>query len=369
MNDIKNSLFSEFDLNGLRLKNRVVMAPMTREFSPNGIPNDYAPTYYSKRAAGGVGLIITEGVEVSHIAASGYPNCPNLQSDDSKKMWEKIINEVHKNNSFIFCQLWHCGGIRKLGMPPDPKIPGFTPSGYVKPGGKKIAYQMTLDDIQELIQVYADDAKICQELGFDGIEIHGAHGYLIDQFFWNETNLRTDEYGGSIENRARIASKIISASKENTSNSFKVGIRISQWKQQDYDAKITGNKDELNLFFNLLKNAGADYLHCSSRRFWEDEFTDESINLAGVAKKATGLPAISVGSVGLNKDFTLTFGGDHETKTADLTKLYKKLNNDEFDLIALGRILLSDPEWVNKVRDGNESSIIPYNKSFAENYI
>ena len=145
-------------MNGLNLRNRVVMAPMTREFSPNGVPNDYAPTYYSKRAAGGVGLIITEGVEISHEASSAYPNCPNLQSDESKKMWEKIINEVHKNHSSIFCQLWHCGGVRKIGMPPDPKIPGFTPSGVVKEGGKKVAYEMTLEDIQKLIQIYANDA-------------------------------------------------------------------------------------------------------------------------------------------------------------------------------------------------------------------
>ena len=90
MNDQKNVLFSEYNMNGLNLRNRVVMAPMTREFSPNGVPNDYAPTYYSKRAAGGVGLIITEGVEISHEASSGYPNCPNLQSDESKKCGKKL---------------------------------------------------------------------------------------------------------------------------------------------------------------------------------------------------------------------------------------------------------------------------------------
>ena len=369
MNDQKNTLFSEYCMNGLRLRNRVVMAPMTREFSPNGVPNEYAPTYYSKRAAGGVGLIITEGVEISHEASSGYPNCPNLMSDDSKKMWEKIINEVHKNNSSIFCQLWHCGGIRKLGMPPNPKIPGFTPSGLIKEGGKKVAYEMTLEDVQKLIRIYADDAKICEELGFDGVEIHGAHGYLIDQFFWDQINLRKDNYGGSLKNRARFASEIISHSKQNTSKSFQVGIRVSQWKQQNYEAKIASSKKDLADFFNILKDAGADFLHCSNRRYWENEFSDESINLAGFAKKITSLPSISVGSVGLNKDFTKTFAGDHQTQTADLSTLYKKLNNNEFDLIALGRVLLSDPNWANKVKDGKESSIVPYDKSFAENYV
>ena len=105
MNDQKNTLFSAYNRNGLSLRNRVVMAPMTRKFSPNGIHTDYAPTYYARRAQGGVGLILTEGVEVSHRAASGYPNCPNFKTDAAKKMWGKVVNQVHKNNSSIFCKL------------------------------------------------------------------------------------------------------------------------------------------------------------------------------------------------------------------------------------------------------------------------
>jgi len=368
MNDPKNVLFSEYNLNGLKLKNRIVMAPMTRNFSPNGIPGEYAPEYYSKRASGGVGLIITEGVEVSHRAASGYPDVPNLESDESKRMWEKVINSVHKNGSPIFCQLWHVGGIRKLGMPPTPEIPGFTPSGFVKPG-KKVAYEMTEDDVEELINIYANDAKICEELGFDGIEIHGAHGYLIDQFFWDAINTRTDQYGGSLENRARFATSIIEQTQKRTSTDFQVGIRVSQWKQQDYEAKITSDKDELDAFLNILKKAGADFLHCSNRRFWEGEFSKGGLNLAGIAKKATGLPSISVGSVGVDKDFIRLYSGDHQTQTTDLNKLHTKMNNSEFDLIAVGRALLSDPEWANKVQNNQESEIVPFDKSFVENYV
>ena len=368
MNDLKNALFSEYNMNGLMLKNRIVMAPMTRNFSPNGVPMDYAPTYYARRANGGVGLIVTEGVEVSHRAASGYPNCPNLETDEAKKMWEKIVNEVHKSKSSIFCQLWHVGGIRKLGMPPNPEVPGFTPSGYVVPG-KKVAHEMSVDEINELIEVYAEDAKICEEIGFDGVEIHGAHGYLIDQFFWDKINLRTDEYGGSIENRSRFAKEILMASQNKTSDSFQIGIRVSQWKQQDYEAKITSDLKELDQFFNILKNAGADFIHCSNRRFWEGEFEPNGENLAGFAKKATGLPTISVGSVGLDKDFIKLYSGDHKTQTVDLDILHKKLNQAEFDLIAVGRALLSDPEWANKVRDGKEDQIVPFDKSFVENYV
>ena len=368
MNDPKNLLFSEYNLNGLKLKNRIVMAPMTRSCAPKGVPSEYAPSYYAKRAAGGVGLIITEGVEVSHRAASGYLDVPNLESDESKVMWEKVVSAVHKSGSPIFCQLWHVGGIRKLGMPPSPDIPGFTPSGYVKPG-KKVAYEMTVEDIEELIEIYANDAKICQELGFDGVEIHGAHGYLIDQFFWEAINTRTDQFGGSLENRARFASKIIQETQQRTSTEFQVGIRISQWKQQDYEAKITSDQSELELFLNILKNAGADFLHCSNRRFWEGEFSEDGLNLAGFAKQSTGLPSISVGSVGVDKDFIKLYAGDHQTQTTDLDNLHQRLNKSEFDLIAVGRALLSDPEWANKIQNGQEKDIIPFDKSFVENYV
>jgi 2,4-dienoyl-CoA reductase-like NADH-dependent reductase (Old Yellow Enzyme family) len=260
------------------------------------------------------------------------------------------------------------GGIRKPGMPPIPEVPGFTPSGYVVPG-KKVAHEMTHEEIKELIEVYAHDAKICEEIGFDGVEIHGAHGYLIDQFFWDQINLRADEYGGSLENRSRLAKEILEASQKQTSDSFKVGIRVSQWKQQDYEAKITADAEELNKFFSILKNAGADFVHCSNRRFWEGEFKAGGLNLAGVAKEATGLPTISVGSVGLDKDFIKLYSGDHKTQTVDLDILHEKLNRAEFDLIAVGRALLSDPDWANKVQDGQEDQIVPFDKSFVENYV
>ena len=366
MNDQKNTLFSEYDMGGLKLRNRVVMAPMTRNLSPNGIPKDYAPTYYARRAQGGVGLIITEGVEVSHPAASGYPNCPNLESDEAKKMWEKVVNKVHKNNSSIFCQLWHVGGIRKPGMPPIPEVPGFTPSGYVRPG-KKVAHEMSYDEIQELINIYSEDAKTCEQLGFDGVEIHGAHGYLIDQFFWDQINLRDDDYGGSIKNRSRFATDILQASKKNTSENFKVGIRVSQWKQQDYDAKLALNENELKIFVDCLSESKPDFFHTSMRRFWEPEMNNSS--LAALVKGMTDIPVIGVGSVGLDKDFIRLYAGDDKTKISDFDQLFDSFQAEEFDLIAIGRALLSDPDWVKKLEQNKMDTIVPFDKSFVENYI
>ena len=114
---------------------------------------------------------------------------------------------------------------------------------------------------------------------------------------------------------------------------------------------------------------GADFIHCSNRRFSEGEFNSKGLNLAGVAKEATGLPTISVGSVGLDKDFIKLYSGDHKTQTVDLNILHEKLNKSEFDLIAVGRALLSDPDWANKVQDGKEDQIVPFDKSFVENYV
>ena len=125
------SLFSPFFINNHELKNRFVMAPMTRNFAPNGIPSEYAPEYYTKRARGGVALILSEGVEVSHPSSSGYPDVPNLTSSESKKMWAQVVKEVHKYDSKIFCQLWHVGGIRKPGIDKNKDVPGYTPSGLV----------------------------------------------------------------------------------------------------------------------------------------------------------------------------------------------------------------------------------------------
>ena len=203
-------LFEEYKLKNLTLRNRFLMAPMTRNQSPGGIPTDDVISYYSRRAKAEVGMIITEGIEVSHKASSAYPNVPRLDSNSAREGWKKVVAGIKKNNGAVIAQLWHCGGFRKLGMYPNPEVPGHTASGLVKPG-KKVAHEMTLEDIKETIDAYASDAKICQDLGFDGVEIHGAHGYLIDNFLWNGTNDRSDSFGGSIETRSYLATSITKA--------------------------------------------------------------------------------------------------------------------------------------------------------------
>ena len=337
-------IFENYKLKNITLRNRIVMAPMTRNQSPGGIPTQEVIAYYSRRAKAEVGLIITEGIEVSHEASSAYPNVPRLDSIEAKEAWKKVVEGIKNNNGAVIAQLWHCGGFRKLGMQPNPEVPGHTASGLVKPG-KKVAHEMTLNDIKETIDAYASDAKICEEIGFDGVEIHGAHGYLIDNFFWSGTNIREDEYGGSIENRSQFVSDIIKSVRENVSENFIVGLRFSQWKQHDFEAKLASNPEELKTILTSPVESGLDYLHSSMRRFWESEFEGSKENLAYWTKKITNVPTIGVGSVGLDSDFIDMTAPATPTS---IDKAIDDITNDKYDLIAVGRALLSDHEWVLK---------------------
>ena len=351
-------LFEEYKLKNLVLRNRVVMAPMTRNQSPGGIPTDDVISYYARRAKAEVGLIITEGIEVSHKASSAYPNVPRLDTNEAREGWKKVVDGIKNNNGAVIAQLWHCGGFRKIGMQPNPEVPGYTASGLVKPG-KKVAHEMTIKDIKETIDAYASDAKICQDLGFDGVEIHGAHGYLIDNFLWGGTNIREDSYGGSIGKRSQFVSDIIKAVKENVDDTFIVGLRFSQWKQHDFSAKLASTPDDLRKILIPPVEAGLDFLHSSMRRFWESEFEDSEENLAYWTKKISNIPTIGVGSVGLDSDF---IDMTAPAKPTSIDKALDDIAKEKYDLIAVGRALLSDYEWVVKMKEGRLNDVIPYTK-------
>jgi len=351
-------LFEPYKLKNLNLRNRVVMAPMTRNQSPGGIPTSEVVAYYSRRAKAEVGLIITEGIEVSHEASSAYPNVPRLDTKEAREGWKRVVNGIKENGGSVIAQLWHCGGFRKLGMQPNPEVPGHTASGLVKPG-KKVAHEMTLEDIKQTINAYASDAKYCEEIGFDGVEIHGAHGYLIDNFFWEGTNIRDDSYGGSIEKRSQFVSEIIQAVRSNISQEFIVGLRFSQWKQHDFEAKLAHSTDDLKKVLLSPVESGLDYLHSSMRRFWESEFEGSEENLAYWTKKISNIPTIGVGSVGLDSDF---IDMTAPSKPASIDKAIDDISKEKYDLLAVGRALLSDHEWVLKMKEGRLKDVIPYSK-------
>ena len=351
-------LFESYKLKNIKLRNRIVMAPMTRNQSPGGIPTNKVVEYYSRRAKAEVGLIITEGIEVSHDASSAYPNVPRLDSIEAREGWKRVVSGIKENGGSVIAQLWHCGGFRKLGMQPNPEVPGHTASGLVKPG-KKVAHEMTLEDIKQTINAYASDAKYCEEIGFDGVEIHGAHGYLIDNFLWEGTNIRDDSYGGSIEQRSQFVSEIIQAVRASVSKEFIVGLRFSQWKQHDFEAKLAHTTDELKKVLLSPVESGLDYLHSSMRRFWESEFEGSDENLAYWTKKISNIPTIGVGSVGLDSDF---IDMTAPSKPTSIDKAIDDISKEKYDLLAVGRALLSDHEWVLKMKEGRLKDVIPYTK-------
>ncbi|HZX19196.1 MAG TPA: NADH:flavin oxidoreductase [Pseudomonas sp.] len=362
MTDPIKALFQPFTLGNLELPTRVVMAPMTRSFSPGGVPNSKVIEYYRRRAAGGVGLIVTEGTTVGHKAANGYPNVPRFYGEDALAGWKNVVEAVHAEGGKIVPQLWHVGNVRKLGTEPDASVPGYGPSEKIKEGNV-VVHGMTQDDINEVIAAFAQAAKDAKAIGMDGVEIHGAHGYLVDQFFWAGSNQRTDEYGGDLSQRSRFAIELIQAVRAAVGPEFPIIFRFSQWKQQDYSARLVETPEALEAFLKPLSDAGVDIFHCSTRRFWEPEFDGSELNLAGWTRKLTGKPTITVGSVGLDGEFLqFMVNTDKVAQPASLENLLERLNKQEFDLVAVGRALLVDPDWAVKVRDGREQDILPFSR-------
>ncbi|WP_411819198.1 NADH:flavin oxidoreductase [Hyphococcus formosus] len=353
-------LFEPAQLGSLALSNRIAMAPMTRSFSPNGVPGDDVVGYYQRRAAGGVGLILSEGVHTNETTAAGTPNVPNIVTDEAKAGWRKVIDAVHAEGGKMGLQIWHEGPFRNPKNTNHPDIPSWSASGMKIPG-KPLWDPMTEEEIETAINEYVDAAVATKELGFDCAEFHGAHGYLIDNFFWDATNQRTDKWGGDWNGRTRFATEIIRRTREKVGPDFPLIIRLSQWKQQDFTAQATKSPEEMLEWLQPMVDAGIDIFHCSQRRFWEPEFEGSDLNFAGWAKKLTGKPTISVGSVGLQGDFIGAFAGE-SSKTASLDKLITRMEAEEFDVIAVGRALLQDPDWVAKVRDGRNEELEPFTK-------
>ena len=357
-----DALFAPFRLGALELPTRVVMAPMTRSFSPGGVPTEQVVEYYRRRAAAGVGLIVTEGTTIGHQAANGYPHVPRFYGEDALAGWKQVVDAVHAEGGKIVPQLWHVGNVRRLGTEPDASVPGYGPSEKLK-DGQVVVHGMTQQDIDEVVAAYAQAARDAKAIGMDGVELHGAHGYLIDQFFWEGTNQRTDGYGGSLANRSRFAIEVIKAVREAVGPDYPIIFRFSQWKQQDYTARLVQTPEALEGFLKPLSEAGVDIFHCSTRRFWEPEFEGSDLNLAGWTRKLTGKPTITVGSVGLDGEFLqFMVKTDKVAAPASIENLLERLNREEFDLVAVGRALLVDPDWAVKVREGREQDILPFSR-------
>ncbi len=363
-----DKLFSPVSIGSLALRNRVVMAPMTRHFSPGGVPTRDVAAYYRRRAEADVGLIVTEGAWINHPGAGNDPNIPDFFGDAALEGWQHVCDEVHAAGGKIIPQLWHIGlytaaPVAGIDKPLDPLRPDQVgPSGYAGTIGvapNLQAQPMTQQDIDDVIAAYASAAETAWRMGFDGVALHGAHGYLIDQFFWAETNRRTDRYGGDLVSRTRFAVEIVSEIRRRVGPDFPIMFRFSQWKLHDYAARLVTTPAELDAFLAPLVDAGVDLFDCSQRRFWEPEFSGSDLNLAGWTRKLSGKPSMTVGSVGLDQDLMAALAGA-SGQPVSLDRLFGRLDRDEFDLVGVGRALLVDPQWASKARAGRFADATPY---------
>jgi 2,4-dienoyl-CoA reductase-like NADH-dependent reductase (Old Yellow Enzyme family) len=217
---------------------------------------------------------------------------------------------------------------------------------------------MTDGEIADVIAGFARSAANAKKIGFDGIALHGAHGYLFDTFFWDETNRRRDRYGGGLVERCRFAGDVVRAIRGEVGSDLPIMFRFSQWKQQDFDAKIAKNPKELEEWLGCLVDAGVDMFDASTRMFDTPEFEGSHLTLAAWTRQITGKITMAVGGVGTGRDFFTRVSGTPGFVANNIERVARAMVEGQFDLIGVGRALIADPQFVHKIRDGAE--LIPY---------
>ncbi len=316
-----SKLFSSFKIKNIEIKNRIVMAPMCMYSADNdGIAKDWHYIHYTSRAVGGVGLILQEATAVEPRGRISS-NDLGLWNDNQIEGLKKIVKAVKKNGSLMGVQLAHAG--RKCEAENEQII---APSPIAFSDEYRLPNEMTREDIKTVIKAFKDAAKRCIEVGYDIIEIHGAHGYLINQFLSPVTNNRTDEYGGSVENRARFLKEVLHAVREVWTMEKPLILRVTA---EDY--VVEGNHPEdLAELINLVKHEGVDIVNVSSGGLVSiapKVFQGYQVKFAEIIKEGTGLPVIAGGLI------------------IDPHMAEEILQNNRADMIFLGRALLRNPYW------------------------
>lgn len=345
--DISNTytmLFSESRIGKLTLKNRLIVAPMTRiSATENGLTNDRMKRYYKRYAEGGFSLVITEGLYTNTGHSQGYPNQPGIATPEHVESWKEITSALHKDNTFIVAQLMDAGALSQYNPYKDETI---APSA-VQPKGEQLAQYggkgdfdmpraMTKQDIDYVIQSFRNAAVNAKRAGFDGVEIHGANGYIIDQFITDYTNRRDDEFGGSLENRMRMPVQVIQSVLDAVGKDFPVGIRLSQVKVNDPDHNWEG-KQAAKQIFKTFEKQGIDYIHTTEFDAAQPAFKGGE-PLSTMAKESTDIPIIANG------------------KLENPDKALKFVEKGNADFISLGKGALANPDWPRKVKDSKKLS-------------
>ncbi|MCW9709793.1 NADH:flavin oxidoreductase/NADH oxidase [Avibacterium sp. 21-586] len=347
-------LLTPFKIKNLELKNRVVMPPMCQYSAVDGVPNDWHLLHYSSRAVGGVGLII---VEMTNVAPNGRitQHCLGLWNDEQQAAFKKLTDSVHKHGAKIGVQIAHAG--RKAQDEPNAVAPSAIHYGELDYAGQNLVTpkELSTEEVKDLVQAFQNSVKRAVDAGFDTIEIHGAHGYLIHQFYSPKSNQRTDEYG---QDKALFGVEVIQAARAVMPENMPLIVRISA---QEYGE----NGFDIDYGVQVAKrfaDAGADVLDVSGggdgvlhKGNHPEFYAGYQVAFARKVKEATGKPVIAVGML-------------DNPAVADHV-----LGVDDADLVAVGRGLLRDPYWVLNAQyqqnavDGSEMQFVPrqYERGFA----
>ncbi|MGD2117951.1 MAG: alkene reductase [Chromatiales bacterium] len=326
-------LFSPLTMGDLELQNRIVMAPMTRNRAGDGnVPTDLNVKHYEQRAS--AGLIITEGSQIT-ASALGYPATPGIHSEEQIAGWRKVTDAVHAKGGRIFIQLWHTGRISHSSMLPDNALP-VAPSA-ICPQGEVVTYEgvlpfetpraLTADEIARIVHDYADAAHHAQEAGFDGVEIHAANGYLLDQFIRDKTNQRADAYGGSVENRMHLLEQVVTAIAE-VLPSQRIGVRLSP-ENRFNDIEDSQPQQTFGAVVDMLAKHDLAYLHVLEGDMTTGERLVDYVNLRQ-----------RFGGVYIANNGYLQAGANQALQRGDA------------DLIAFGRLYISNPDLAERFRVG-----------------
>lgn len=350
-------LFSEGKLGSLRLKNRIGLAPMTRTSAEaNGVPNETMKKYYTRYAKGGFGLLITEGTYPDEKYSQGYLNQPGIANQKHIAAWKGIVQSVQETGAKIICQLMHAGALSQGSFYTSETIgpSAVQPKGeqmefYGGKGAFAVPREMSREDITDVVKGFAQAAINAREAGFDGIEIHGANGYILDQFLTDYTNRRQDEYGGNTEGRVRLLVETVKACREAVGEGFPVGIRISQGKVNDYTHKWGGEEKDAETIFTALGKAGLDFIHVTEYHADQPAFKEGGATLAALAKEHGGLPVVVNGNL------------NHPEQGEAM------LRRGEVDVITLGKAALANKDWVNKVAEDRDLEEFDPQKFFVPN--
>jgi 2,4-dienoyl-CoA reductase-like NADH-dependent reductase (Old Yellow Enzyme family) len=342
----ESRLLEPIKIGSVEVANRAVVAPMSRvSTAGDGVPTESMAEYYREYADGGFGLIVAEGTYTDTLYAQAYPGQPAIVTDEQVRAWRNVVEGVHQVGVPIVLQLMHAGPLVQVNTHRD----GCIGPSAVRPvgrmlrgyGGNQGSYlvprEMNDEDIEDVLAGIGTSAQRAEEAGFDGVEIHAANGYLFDQFMTRYANLREDRYGGSPENRARLAADAVRRARKCTGPNFIVGIRISQAKVNDVTYRWQ-DVSEATALMQTISAAEPSYVHVASEGVsWaETSYLTPSVTTTGLARDVFGVPVIANGGLG-------------DPRTAA-----QLLDEGHADLISLGESALANPDWPKRVANGSK---------------